>query len=347
MPCRLFVPLIAAVAPLAMLAGCAAAPRWQGPTQAPFDGRRFVTDEPFDRGFGDLLRWALTREAGVWRRIDATPRQTPWPEPPAEAIVIRVIGHATVLVQIAGWSLLTDPVWSERLGPISAIGPRRHVPPAIALEALPRIDAVLISHNHYDHMDLPTLRALERRDAPLFLVPLGDGALLREAGIGRVVEMDWWQVQPLGERLRVHAVPVRHWSQRRVLPSDRNLSLWAGYVIEDDRGRRILFAGDTGYGPHFRRIRDRLGPMDAALLPIGAYLPRWLTEYQHMDPGQAVQAHRDLSARRSVGIHWGTFELADEGQCQPRQDLAASLEAAGVPAGDFVAPDFGQAVVLN
>ena len=327
------------------LLGCTASPRWHGPPTAHFDGERFLTAEPFDKGLLDLLRYYATREPGEWQRLD----RPPGPPPPArvanEALRLTVVNHATVLVQADGINLLTDPIWSERAGPVSWAGPRRHLPPGIAFDDLPAIDAVIISHNHYDHLDLPTLLRLQRHHDPLFVVGLGDGEILGDAGIRKICELDWWQTIRLPGGNRLVSIPVQHWSQRQLVPSDRNLSLWQGFVLETTGGP-VYFAGDTGYGPHFSEARRRLGPMRAALLPIGAYEPRWLTEFQHMDPGQGVQAHQDLAAQQSIGIHWGTFELADESQFQPPRDLRIAVARAGLAADAFIAPRFGTAVTV-
>ncbi len=324
-----------------LIAGCTAQPRWNGPSVAPNVNGRFQTAEPFDRGLADLLRYLWQRQPGEWPGMTGLPRVTePMGRYAGPGWRVTVVGHATALIETGGTAVLTDPVWSDRIGPVPALGLRRHAAPGVRFEALPPISAVLISHNHYDHLDLPTLKRLQAAHDPVFIVGLGDGALLRDAGLRRVRELDWWQSVELAPGQRLISVPVQHWSQRRVWPSDRNLSLWQGFVHEGPAGR-VYFAGDTGYGPHFREAAERLGPMSLALLPIGAYQPRWLTAYQHMDPAEAVQAHRDLGAGQSFGIHWGTFELADEGQWTPPRDLAAAVASAGLDQSAFSAPAFG------
>jgi L-ascorbate metabolism protein UlaG (beta-lactamase superfamily) len=220
------------------------------------------------------------------------------------------------------------------------LGQRRHKPPGLPFEQLPKIDLVVISHNHYDHLDLPTLRRLQERDAPLVLAGLGTAALLQKNGVTSVADVDWWEHRDVGG-LRVTFAPAQHWSTRAL--TDRYRNLWGSWYLSDGR-QTVYFAGDTGDGPHFRAIRDRLGPPDLALIPIGAYLPRWFMRSQHVDPAEAVAAHLTLGARRSVAVHWGTFQQADEGMDDPPADLARAREQRGVPAEDFVVLDNGQSL---
>ncbi len=328
-----------------LLAACVVAGRYRGPVSAHFDGRRFHDTEELDVGLTDLIRFYFTRTPGVWKR-DLSIRPGPRPLPSTQAGELRVtfVNHASVLVQADGLNLLTDPIWSDRASPVSWAGPRRFRPPAIAFDDLPPIDVVILSHNHYDHFDMPTLKRLQAAHDPWFIVPLGDAALLRDAGIAKRIEMDWNQSWTLPNGCTLRALPARHWSSRGV-PGDRNLSLWLAYVI-GTRGGPVYFAGDTGYGPHFAAAGKQFGPMRLALLPIGAYLPRWLTAYQHLDPGQAVQAHLDLRSQQSLGIHYGTFELADDGQTQPVDDLMLAMQAHNLDNARFTAAAFGSAVTV-
>lgn len=239
------------------------------------------------------------------------------------------INHASVLFQVGGLNIVTDPIWSDRASPVTFAGPRRRAAPGLTVEQLPRIDVVLISHNHYDHLDRASVHALaERADRQtLFLVPLGLKAWFEAEGLHNVQELDWWERHRIGN-VDFHFAPAQHWSKRSLF--DRNQTLWGSWVIADGR-RRICFVGDTGYSADFRTIRDRLGPVDLAALPIGAYLPRWFMAPQHVDPAEAVRIHQDLGAAQSLAIHWGTFEMADEALDQPPRDLAAALAAAGLP----------------
>ena len=313
-----------------------------------FDGERFYNldrSKTIKKGIMDLLKWRLSaRQRRAW---PARAENADTPDLPgslgAGQIAVTGINHATDLIQFSGLNLLTDPVFSERASPVTWIGPRRVRPPGLAFDALPRIDAVLVSHNHYDHMDLPTLVRLHRRDRPRFLVPLGNARTLEAAGIDGVVELDWWREAPLGDDAKVFLVPVQHWSGRGLF--DRRRALWGGFFIR--RGpASVFFAGDTGYGAHFAMIRERLGVPDLSLLPIGAYEPRWFMQDQHVNPDEAVRAHLDLGSRVSLGMHFGTFRLTDEGIDDPVAALAASRRARGVPDDDFRALHNGLTVRL-
>ena len=322
---------------LALLA-CSDRP-YTGPVSDHFDGEHFHNAEPFEKDWLDLIRYAWERDPGEWTRDLTIP---PGPKPVATvgegALRATVINHATVLLQFDGLNVLTDPIWSERASPVQWAGPRRFVPPGIRFEDLPRIDAVLISHSHYDHLDLPTLKRLHAAHDPMFYVGLGEGDTLRAEGISKITELDWWQAATLPTGRKLHGAQSVHWCGRGI--GGRNRSLWLSYVIETAQGP-VYFAGDTGYGPQFKAAAERYGPMRLALLPIGAYKPRWLTAYQHIDPAQSVQAHRELQASASLAVHFGTFELSDDGQHEPVADLATALAAAGVSTQAFTAPRFG------
>lgn len=256
------------------------------------------------------------------------------------------IGHSTVLLRIGGLTVMTDPVFSERASPFSFLGPKRFVPPGIALDELPPIDVVLISHGHYDHLDRASVRHINRRfgGRTLFVVPLGVGALLRRWGISNVVELDWWESHSY-RGLDMTLTPARHWSARSF--NDRNRMLWGAFAIFAE-GFSCYFAGDSGYGTHFGETRQRLKPrerngvlFDLALMPIGAYEPRRIMKDHHMNPEEAVLAHQDIGARRSIAIHWGCFQLTDEALDEPPKRLAEARVAAGLAVDDFVALPVG------
>src|SRR5579864_4527395 len=247
-------------------------------------------------------------------------RRTPWPDrvpvdvrPPPRldgaAAAITFIGHSTFLLQTRLGNILTDPIYSERASPVAFAGPRRVRAPAIPFNEPPAVAIVLLSHNHYDHCDARTLRAIEDRWRPLVVTPVGNGRLLKSFGMRRVEELDWWE-HATQSPVRVTATPAQHFSART--PFDRNRALWGGFMLETN-GTRVFFAGDTAYAPFFPEIRRRLGSIDLALLPIGAYEPRWFMQAFHMNPDEAVQAHRDLGAAASIGMHFGTFQLTAEG----------------------------------
>ncbi len=302
------------------------APRYRGPVSDHFDGRRFHDNDPIPHArVTDLLRWGLTRDAGPWRRVDAEPGPPPPRRVPDGAMRVTFVNHATVLVQMDGKNVLTDPIWSERCSPVSFAGPRRHRPPGLRFEDLPPIDLVLVSHNHYDHLDVPTLRRLAEAHRPAIVTGLGNRALLEREGIGGGVEIDWWQ-ETRAAGLRVTGVPARHFSGRGTM--DRDATLWMGLVVHGSGGD-ACFAGDTGFGPHFAAIRERLGAPRLALLPIGAFRPEWFMRPVHMTPADALAAHCALGAAASVGIHHGTFRLADDGQDEPVEVLRGAIAEAG------------------
>ena len=276
-------------------------------------------------------------------------KKTPWPThvdvlpqvpPPldgAEAVVT-FIGHSTFLIQTAAGNIITDPMLSKRAGPFGVVGPRRVRQPAVALEHLPPITIVLLSHNHYDHCDLPTLAALASRFDPVVVTPLGNGSLVRSAGIRRVEELDWWQ-QTTVAGVPITLTPAHHFSARG--PFDRNRALWGGFVFRAGDAR-LYFAGDTAYGTFFTDIRGRLGSPDLALLPIGAYEPRWFMRSVHMNPVEAVKAHLDLEAAESIGMHFGTFQLTTEGIDEPLRALDEARRASAVDRQRFNVLAFGE-----
>ena len=302
------------------------------------------------RSLAEVLRWK--REAR--RNGLPPPPREPIPQAPADLDFLAAnaragsamvpamtwVGHATVLAQLGGLSMLTDPIFSLRASPLGFAGPLRHQPPGVALVDLPHIDLVVVSHNHYDHLDSASVRALARQAGgpPLFVVPLGLAAWFRGLGIANVVELDWWQAHQLGN-VEIVLVPAQHWSARGL--NDRMKTLWGAWsVFAGDL--RWYFSGDAGYSSHFADVREQFASrardglvFDLALLSIGAYEPRWFMREQHMNPADAVQAHKDLGARRSMGIHWGTFQLTDEALDQPPIDLAVARQEQRVPEQDF------------
>ena len=255
------------------------------------------------------------------------------------------IGHATMLVQMNGLNILTDPIFSDRAFMVQWAGPQRKTPLPATLAELPHIDLVLVSHNHYDHLDADTIDALNRQPggAPLFVVPLGVEVWMRDRGVQRVQAFDWWDSKPVAG-VEVSCVPVNHWSARN--PFDRNATLWGGWVIRAP-GFSLFFAGDTGYSADFKDIGNRFGGFDLALIPVGAYEPRWFMKDQHVDPDEAVSIHRDIKSRQSIGIHWGTFELTDEPLDQPIGDLAQALVRAGEPVDRFVLFKHGETRIYS
>lgn len=308
---------------------------YAGPISDHFDGVRFHSgNQPgTDRSLADLWKWRREGTRAQWpRHVPVTPTL-----PPARCDFARItmVGHACMLIQVRGVNILTDPVWSDRASPLRFAGPRRVTAPGIRFEDLPPIDAVLITHNHYDHLDTVTLRRLHTRHAPQMIMPLGTDAIVSRAVRGaRISTGDWHDTLPIGDGVSVTLTRANHWSARGL--GDRRMALWAGFWIEAGH-TRIWFAGDTGYGDGaiFRDIRDRHGEPDIALIPIGAYAPRWFMAPQHVAPHEAVQIFHDVGARQALGFHWGTFQLTDEPREEPVELLKASLHAAGVPTDRF------------
>lgn len=299
-------------------------------------------------GFLDFLKWRWERPG---YSLEGALAASPPAVPPDLALLngnhgantVTWIGHATLLVQLGGLNILTDPQFSERASPVQWMGPRRVSPPAIPIADLPPIDIVLISHDHYDSLDADSVEALRGRpggERTVFYVPLGLKAWLNDRGIERVVELDWWDQARHGGA-EVIAVPVQHWSQRWLLRTNR--TLWAGFVVRAPGGS-FFFAGDSGYSPHFRAIGEKYGPFDLAAIPIGAYEPRWFMRTMHMNPEESVRAHRDVRARQSVAMHWGTFRLTDEPMDEPPRRLTQARAAAGLRDRDFVVLSLGETV---
>lgn len=317
---------------VAVVALAACADYYDGPPSDHFDGERFFNPgKRSDKGFLDFLHWQLTADRGPWpEAVPRLHRAVPPSRVDGGALRVTFVGHATVLLQTRGLNILTDPVWSARASPVSWAGPERVHEPGIAFEALPPIDAVVVSHNHYDHLDLDTLERLWRRDRPRIVVPLGNDAIIEDRDPDMAVRaLDWGERVALSDAVGVALAPLQHWSARGLF--DRNEALWGAFVLTTPDGA-VYFAGDTGYGEgrHFRRARQRYGSIRLALLPIGAYEPRWFMRYQHMNPDEAVRAHGDLDAERSLAIHFGTFRLADNGYAEPLRDLRAARRSRGV-----------------
>jgi L-ascorbate metabolism protein UlaG (beta-lactamase superfamily) len=306
-----------------------------------FNGKRFFNPggSP-EKGLLDVLRWRMTSRAVPWREgVAGEPQPATLPPLPVGAgITATWVGHSTFLVRSASANLLTDPFFSERASPVSWAGPRRVVAPGIPFDMLPPVQVVLLSHDHYDHCDLPSLRRLAARDNPIVIAPLGHRGLLSAAGFGRIVELDWWGSHPPLPGLEVTLVPALHWCRR--MPYSTNTRLWGGFVARLG-GRQVYFVGDSGYAEGlFAEIGERMGAPDLALIPIGAYEPRWFMAQAHMNPAEAVQVHRAVGSRRSIGMHWGTIQLTDESWDAPVRALG---EARG-PGDAFDTLGFGASI---
>ena len=323
---------------------------YDGPISDHFDGVRF-----FDRNgmppktLGEVLRWQFGggRERHAWPDwVENELSDIPPPRVDGPSARIVFVGHASWLIQTAGRNILIDPVWSERASPVTFAGPKRHCAPGIAFDKLPRIDTVLVTHGHYDHLDVRTLSRLAARDNPRVITPLGNDVAMRghDSAI-RAEALDWGDRVEIGNGVAVTLVPTRHWSARGVF--DRNKTLWASFVLETPAGK-IYCVGDSGYGDgsHFRSVRDAHGPIRAALLPIGAYEPRWFMQDQHMNPEDAVKALADCGAELAFAHHHGTFQLTDEAIDAPPRALDVALDAARIPRERFRALKVGEAVEI-
>ncbi len=316
-------------------------PGYRGPKSDHFDGKHFHNEiERKEPGVGDMIRWGLDRHPGPWRTWTDAP---PGPPPPKRVeggrLRVTFINHATVLIQMDGVNILTDPIYSERPSPLAWAGPRRVRPPGIRFEDLPPIDAVLVSHAHYDHLDVPTLQRLVRERHPRFFAGLGTRTYLDTQSIGSATDLDWWQSAELAPGVSVIAVPSQHFSNRSVCDARR--ALWEGFVIRGPSGA-VYFAGDTAMGPHFAEIAERMGPIRLAILPIGAFRPEWFMGSVHMSPTDAVMAHEILRASTSVAMHFGTFPLGDDGEDEAPRELEKAVAKAGEPRPRFWVLGFGE-----
>lgn len=307
-----------------------------------------------DRGLRDMLRWRLQRwrnpvppdpPASAFERGDPDPAH---PAAPPGELRATWVGHATFLLQFGGLNVLTDPVWSERASPLRWAGPTRLVPAALPFERLPPIDVVLLSHDHYDHLDDATVGALHERwgDRITWVTPLRYARWLGRRGIRRVAELDWWQSASFRDGFRITAAPARHWTRRG--PWDAMRRHWASFALAAPDGTRVYFAGDSGYAPFFCEVGERCGPFTAVLMPIGAYEPRWFMHAAHMNPEEAVQAWVDLGETGVfIPMHWGTFRLTDEGALEPPRRLRAAWSRRALPAAQLRVLRHGETLRLG
>lgn len=257
---------------------------------------------------------------------------------------ITYINHASHLIQLKNLNILTDPLYARKAGPLSLIGPKRVRDPGVLLKDLPPIHVVLVSHNHYDHMDLSALKKLERKFHPVFIVPLGNRQYLERKQISNIIELDWWQSHVLNDTQTITLMPAQHWSMRGM--NDANVALWGGFWIQSS-SMKIYFAGDTGYGSLFKEIHQRLGAPDISILPIGSYEPRWFMKPQHLNPEEAVLASLDLKSRLSIATHHQTFRLSHEGFYEPKEALEKAMKLHGIKKEAFLIPENGETIVYN
>lgn len=312
---------------------------WNGSKTAHFDGTHFSNVPPTSsHSWFTVMRWLFTGNRSKWPDFV---KNTGIPDVRSVTdnhIKVTFVNHATLLVQTAHLTFLTDPIWTERASPLSWLGPKRVRKPGIPFEYLPKIDAVFVSHNHYDHLSLPTLKKLSDTFHPVIFVPLGLKNLLERHGIQNVQELDWWQTSIIKNTI-ITFLPTQHWSKRGL--GDKNKTLWGSWGIVSGN-KRVYFGGDTGYSPHFKEINQKWGKPDLAFLPIGAFQPEWLMHDSHMNPQEAVQAHLDLQAGHSIGIHFGTFQLSNESIDQPVVDLNQATNKQKLPSDEFITLHVGE-----
>jgi len=309
-------------------------PKYKGPVSDHFDGRRFINPGSIKaKGFREVLKWMVAREQGEWKEVPAGHGEKPASHFD-NGIRITFVNHSTFLIQVDGVNILTDPVFSERTSPVQWAGPRRMRPPGILLEDLPAIDVLILSHNHWDHLDIAAVKKIHALHHPKIITPLGVKAFLDREGVTGAKDIDWWQEVEINTLLKIQSVPAQHFSGRGTF--DRDATLWCGYVIHR-RGGNIYFAGDTGYNDQtFKEIGERCAPIQVALLPIGAYKPRWFMSPIHCSPEEAVKIHREVRSKNSIATHFGTFPLADDGQTEPVAELNKALQEAGIDSETFL-----------
>lgn len=321
-------------------------PRYRGPVSDHFDGRRFLNPQKVKaKGGFEVFKWMINRNRGPWKK-DLSEKYGKHPLGHfKEGIRVTFVNHSTFLIQVDGLNILTDPVWAHRVSPFRWIGPERMTLPGIRFGDLPQIHVVVLSHNHYDHLDVETLRIVFGAHHPKIIAPLGVKAFLQQHYITGATEADWWDELLLDRGVKIQAVPAQHFSGRGFL--DRDATLWCGYVLKTSAGN-IYFAGDTGYNEvTFKEIPSRCGPVRISILPIGAYKPSWFMSPIHTSPEEAIRIHCDVGSQTSIAMHFGTFPLADDGQDDPANDLRLAMEKFKIDAEEFLLLKAGEVRVFE
>jgi len=323
------------------------APAYEGEKSDHFDGTKFRNRTKISaKGAWDIVKWGLTRTQADWKAITKTASfEKPLERVEGKTLRVTFVNHSTFLIQTQGLNILTDPIWSDYTAPIQIAGPARQRPAGIRMEDLPPIDLILISHNHYDHLDINTLLDLTENHTPKIVTPLGISQFLENKDIPNSKDLDWWEMTQVTKDVEVVCVPAQHSSGRGLF--DRDRTLWAGFVLKTPHGN-LYFAGDTGYDAKiFQEIGEKYAPLRLAFLPIGAYLPRWFMHPVHISPKQAVQVYEDLGQPQSIAMHFGTFPLADDGQKTAPEDLRKALFEKQIPMDKFRIPKEGKALVFE
>jgi len=320
-------------------------PAYTGPITDHFNGKQFLNPSGIQaKGFSNVLKYFQEKRTEQWfKNYETAVREDPIPEPNISEIQYTYVNHSTFLIQHQGVKILTDPIWSERCSPFQFVGPARMRPPGIPFENLPIIDLVLLSHNHYDHLDKNTIEHIEEQWSPKFIVPLGLKKVMEKMGCKNVQEIDWWESIDY-KKLQIKAVPANHFSSRGMF--DRDVTLWAGFVIKSP-SHKIYFLGDSGYSDLFKTIGEREGPFDLSFIPIGAYLPEWFMSPIHISPKEAVQVHLDVKSKKSVAMHFGTFPLALDGPERAPEELIDNLHKLDIDLQSFFIPDEGGVYLLK
>lgn len=330
---------------LVTIAACAMKEKY--PVGDHFDGKKFFhAGLENDKDFWTVVKWLLSRpELNYPKWLDNTSKPQLPSDLAADKVAATFINHASFLLQTKNFNFLTDPIWGQRASPVSFLGPKRFRDPGIKLEELPPIHFVVLSHNHYDHFNLESIKSLHEKFKPVFIMPLGNAKLVDDIEAIKVVELDWWHSHTLkngDSSATITLVPSQHWSARGL--TDKREALWGGYVVESDAAK-VYFAGDTGFNQEiFNHIADKFNDLDLALIPIGAYEPRWFMKVNHVNPEEAVQIHLTLKPKVSVGMHYGTFRLSDEAYGQPEKDLATAKTKLSVD--NFITLDIGQTQIF-
>jgi len=312
---------------------------YEGPESDHFKEGKFFNpwNKRGKKGLWDVLKWRMNNERAIWPETVENAERPKLAEI-SEDLKVTYIGHATFLIQTGGLNILVDPVFSERASPFSGLGPKRVRKPFVPIEDLPPIQYVFVSHNHYDHLDQSSLRFLSNRDKPVIITPLGNGRLIKFCtGDCSIVPLDWGQEAKLGADITLTITPAQHWSRRSM--NDINRDLWGGFFLKTAKGQSVYYSGDTGFHAEmFQKIRETYGAPDIALLPIGAYEPRWFMKYSHMNPAEAVQTYEILEAKRAIAFHFETFQLTDEAFDAPRTATQIALQSSKIEESRFLIP---------
>lgn len=326
-------------------------PRYKGRVSDHFDGKEFYSigkgyrikeNIPAENLFS-FLKWQIMKPRNNWKCRPNKVHVKPEKMISGKRIFVTFVNHSTVLIQTEGLNILTDPVWSKTVSPFFFLGPKRYSDPGVRFEDLPKIDVVLLSHNHYDHMDLKTLRRLYKRDKPRIFAPLGNSHYLAIKGIPGAVDMDWWDKNNISPEIKLVSVPAQHFSSRAI--TDRNKSLWCGYVLETSRGP-IYFAGDTAYGQFKEKIKEKYSKFILGFVPVAAYKPEWIMGPVHISPYDAFHLRKELNIETTIGIHFGTFKLTDDGQDEGPNIIKDLVKKSIPEKADFRILENGQTVMI-